>query len=95
MDAYLTCPDTKKLVWLGKPIRQRAGSQEVSYYNQNKHHENFDDTLLNKVLWKFLAEHAHKELRVLFSGEFDDDEYEHISTWDVEAEEYVKNWPPK
>ena len=47
------------------------------------------------MLWKFLADHAHKEIRILFSGEFIDDDYEHISTSDVEAEEYVKNWPPE
>lgn len=93
MDAYLTCPETKKLVWLGKPIRPGANA-DVAYYSQRSDRGNHEDQLLNKVLWKFLAEHARKEIRVLFSGEFVDDEYEHMGTSDVEAEEYVRDWPP-
>ena len=92
MDAYLTCSETKKLIWLGKPIRSE--NDRVVVYSQNEYRYNHQDPLLNKVLWRFLADHAHKDLRVVFSGEFVDDEYEHISTSDIEAEEYVRNWPP-
>ena len=90
MDAYLICPETKKLIWLGKPIRSQ--DDKVLYYNQNYRHCNHDVPLLNKVLWKFLAEHAHKELRVVFSGEYNDDEYVHLDTHESEAEEYVKDF---
>lgn len=93
MDAYLVCPETKKILWLGKPIRP-LGKTDVIFYSQTAECNNHDRTLLNKVLWEFLAEHARKELKVLFSGEFVDDEYEHVSTWDIEAEEYVRDWPP-
>lgn len=93
MDAYLSCPQTRQLLWLGKPIRTIDG-KNVVFYSQNAYRCNHDNPLLNKVLWKFLAEHAHMELRVVFSGEFRDDDYEHVSTHDVEAEEYVKGWPP-
>ena len=58
-------------------------------------YELLNDPLLNKVLWRFLAEHARKELRVAFSGEFNDDEYQHIGTSDIEGENYVKDWPPR
>jgi hypothetical protein len=93
MDAYLICPETKKLIWLGKAIRYEPGI--VSFYSQSVARHNHDDPLLNKVLWRFLAEHARKELRVAFSGEFNDDEYQHIGTHDVEGENYVKDWPPR
>jgi hypothetical protein len=93
MDAYLICPEAKKLIWLGKPIRPDKGSNRVSFYSQNASRDNHEDPLLNRVLWRFLADHAHKELRVVFSGKFVDDEYEHISTSDIEAEEYIKDWP--
>lgn len=93
MDAYLICPQTKQLMWLGKPIRAIDGKRVV-FYSQNAERWNHEKEILNKVLWKFLAEHAHMELRVVFSGEFVDDDYEHISTHDIEAEEYVKDWPP-
>ena len=92
MDAYLTCPETKKSMWLGKPIRR--DNDEVVFYSQNAAQYNHDDLLLNKVLWKFLAEHAHKDLRILFSGEYPDGDYERVSTWDIEAEDYVRDWPP-
>jgi hypothetical protein len=93
VDAYLICAETRKLIWLGKPIRPTSDPGRVIFYSQNASRENYEVPLLNKVLWKFLAEHAHKELGVVFSGEFVDDDYEHISTDDVEAEEYVKDWP--
>ena len=93
MDAYLICPETKKLIWLGKPIRSE--DDVVLYYNQRPGRNNHETVLLNKVLWKFLAEHAHKQLRVVFDGEYNDGEYEHIDTHDVEAGEYVRGWPPE
>lgn len=93
MDAYLICVETKKLIWLGKPIRLTSNPGKVIYYSQNSSYNNHETPLLNKVLWKFLAEHAHKELRAVFSGEYNDDDYEHISTDDVEAEDYVRDWP--
>jgi hypothetical protein len=94
VDAYLICVETKKLIWLGKPIRPKSDPGRVIYYSQNASRHNYEAPLLNKVLWKFLAEHAHQELRAVFSGEFVDDDYEHISTHDVEAEEYVKDLAP-
>ena len=85
MDAYLICPETKKLIWLGKPIRAEDDEARVIFYSQNADLLNHEKKLLNKVLWKFLADHAHRDLRIVFSGEYNDDEYEHISTSDVEA----------
>jgi|SRR6516162_10641800 hypothetical protein len=90
MDSYLICPETNKYIWLGKPIR--SDSDTVIYYSQNAYHYNHEEPLLNKVLWKFLAEHAHKELRIVFSGEFVEDEYEAAWTSDIEAENYVEDW---
>ena len=95
MDAYLICPETRKLIWLGKPITPEDDNPLVVYFNQRSSHQNHENPLLNKVLWKFLADHAHMDLRIVFSGEYNDDEYQHISTSDVEAEEYVRNWPPE
>ncbi len=95
MDAYLICPETKKLIWLGKPIRDADDGARVVYYSQTASRHNYEDNLLNKVLWKFLADHAHRPLMIVFSGEYNDDEYDHIGTSDIEAEEYVMNWPPE
>ena len=97
MDAYLICPETKKAIWLGKPIRTQVAetTDKILFYSQNPDIHNYERTLLNKVLWKFLADHAHKELRIVFSGEYADNEYEQIDTVDVEAEEYVRGWPPQ
>jgi len=99
MDAYLICPETKKALWLGKPIRTMDEShvERVLYYHRGPlgGSLNYNDQLLNMILWKFLAEHAHKDLRVVFSGEFDDDEYERIGSGDVESDEYLQGWPPR
>ena len=97
MDAYLICPETKKAMWLGKAITTEVDENvfDVIYYTQGPRIPNHEKKLLNKVLWKFLSEHAHRELRVVFAGEYDDREYDLIDTVDVEAEEYVAGWPPE
>jgi hypothetical protein len=98
MDAYLTCFETKKAVWLGKPIRfQEAGVARVEYYNRLANEDNHANLVLNKILWKFLAEHAKMELKVLFSGDFDEEEYEEVATGfdDVKTDLYLEGWPRK
>ena len=47
------------------------------------------------VLWKFLAEHAKKDLRVVFSGEFNEDEYLFVAYDELKAAEYLRGWPPR
>ena len=61
MDAFLLCPETREYIWLGKPIRfeDEAGQEQVAYFSQNAKVQNYQDLLLNKVLWKFLAEHEN------------------------------------
>ena len=98
MDAYLICKDSKYALWLGKPIRTVAlekSAERVVFYHRGPKDGiyNHEDPLSNKTLWKFLADNAHKELRVVFSGEFNEDEYEHIGSGDVETENYVHGWP--
>ena len=99
MDAYLICPETRMSLWLGKPIRleDADGTVRTRYYhcgyeNGPLNHEN---SFVNKVLWKFLADHAHRKLKIVFSGECDEEAYETIlPVDDGEAREYIKGWPP-
>ena len=97
MDAFLICPETKKSIWLGKAVRLHENDDldQVEFYHQGPSGGvfNYEDPLLNKVLWKFLAEHANKELRVVADGDYNDDEYERVPTSDIEAELYVEGWP--
>jgi len=101
MDAYLISTDTRKSLWLGKAIRfkHEDGTDRVEYYHRGSAHGslNHETPILNKVLWKFLAEHAHKEVRIVFAGEFDEDEYELVGSGDVEVEiaEYLGSWPSR
>lgn len=99
MDAYLICPETKKEIWLGKPIRveDNNGALRVAYFHRGSSDGpwNHEIDSINKLLWKFLAEHAHKELRVVFSGEYDDDEFDRVAGDEVELEEYVRGWPAR
>lgn len=96
MDAYLICPETRKSLWLGKPIRHydAEGKEFVSHYNRRYTTHNHEDPILNKMLWKFLAEHAHKELRVVFDWEFKEHEYQRVEG-PGDIDEYVENWPPE
>ena len=92
MDAYPICSETKTLVWLGKQISSENSPNKV-ILSHNASRYNHEDLLLNKVLSRFLADNVLKELRVVFGGEVVSDEYERISTSDIEAKEYVRNWP--
>jgi len=56
---------------------------------------NHEISSANKVLWKFLAEHAQMELRIVFSGEFEENSYEQIGTNDADADEYLRGWPDR
>ncbi len=80
---------------LGKPIRAAHDKTQVVFYSFNPMKPNHERPLLNRVLWKFLAEHAHKELRIVFSGEYVEEDFDEIPALDVEAEEYVEVWPPE
>jgi hypothetical protein len=97
MDAFLVCRETRKSLWLGKPIRtmNNDGTERVLYYHWAGAEDppNHEWPLLNKVLWKFPAYHAHLDMRVVFSGEFNEDEYERIGSDDFELEEYLGDWP--
>lgn len=95
MEAYLICEKTRKAICLGKPIREPGGRTEYYHSGPANGDPNHEDALLNRVLWKFLAEHARQELRIVFSGDFRQDDFEFIWTSDVEAENYVWGWPPR
>jgi hypothetical protein len=97
MDAYLICDATRKAMWLGKPIRPTAKDPRILYYHRGGYdgpynHEVQED---NRVLWKFLAENGRHGVRVVFSGEYDEDSYEQVGSDEVETAEYLRGWPPK
>ncbi len=97
MDSYLICDETKKAMWLGKPIRGTTdgNAERVLFYHRGSQEDpyNHEDEVLNKILWKFLADNARKTFRVVFSGEFEEDDYEWVGSGDVETEEYLRGWP--
>jgi hypothetical protein len=101
MDAYLISTETRMSFWLGRAIRfeNKDGSERIEYYHRGPERGalNHEVPVLNKVLWKFLAEHAHKDLRIVFAGEFDEDEYELVGSGDEEVEiaEYLGAWPDR
>jgi hypothetical protein len=94
MDAYLICDATKKAMWLGKSIRSLADNRILFYHRGPAEGPyNHEDIELAKVLWKFLSENGRGGVRVVFSGEYDEDEYERVGSGDVETEEYLRGWP--
>ena len=99
MDAYLLCPETKNAMWLGKPIREETdnNNERVLYYHRGPYNGplNHQNEELNMILWKFLAEHTKKDMRIMFDHEFNEGEYRYIGSDEVETAEYLRGWPPK
>src|SRR5262245_58989244 len=96
--AYFTCPECMVCVWLGKvvypgdrPSEFRVGQREDPPNSRN-------DTL-NRVFWKFLADHAGHTMKVLIEGDKDFEkvieDYVEIGgdeTTSISFDEYLKNW---
>jgi hypothetical protein len=97
MDAYLICDRTRKAMWLGKPIRSLEDKEQVIFFHRGWQGGpyNHEDPELNKLLWKFLADNGREGVRVVFSGEYDEDAYDRVGSGDVETSQYLEGWPER
>jgi hypothetical protein len=98
--AYLTCPETRQMIFLGKAVWTTGDdSRQVSYFHLGPRETapNSQQEELSRAVWRFLADHAGKELRVLLENELKDEgEYVVIggdSKDDIPFDEYLKDWP--
>lgn len=98
--AYLVCKDSKEMVFLGKAVFSSDG-RTVDRYHRGTAEEprNSQRETLNRVLWRFLAKNAGRQIEVLTDEGLDQlpglDEYREIggdSEDDIAVDEYLRNW---
>src|SRR5262245_48209723 len=96
---YLICEDCKVYLWLGKAI---SNADRVQYFHigGSQRFTNIDRPIMNKVLWKMLADHTSHTLRVKVAYEFAVEVgtgYSEIGgegPGDTPFDTYVSGWPP-
>jgi len=69
--AYFVCADCHVKLWLGKAIFEHDPEQPSCFQIRDPNDGeplNSENRILNKVLWKMLADHAGHALRVLVEG---------------------------
>jgi hypothetical protein len=96
---YIVSPGSKQMIWLGKAIcgTDREGNEAVARFHIGDAGEpaNYERDQLNRVLWRFLAENAGKELRVVVEGDGSSlDGFSEIGgelATDISFEEYLKD----
>ena len=66
--AYLNCHKCKQSIWLGKALHKEyiPFAFHIGGPEEPKH---WDRPQLNKVMWKFLADHCHHKIDVLLEGD--------------------------
>jgi hypothetical protein len=88
------------MLWLGKAIHDGAESQS-KYFHMGTSEEppNSARPVLNRALWKMLADHAHHTFRVVTDQ---DPEYKTLEAYvevggdedrDMDFEAYLTGWP--
>lgn len=95
--AYLTCAECSVALWLGKAIC-KGGKVERFHIGQEGDPVNSLNSTLNRVMWKFLADHAGHAIRVIVEGDagFDDiGDYKEIGGDEVTSisiDDYLRGW---
>ena len=102
--AYLICPECRRILCLGKaiwaiPNHQRASPTHFHIGDSNQP-PNWHRRELNQTVWKFLADHAGREIRVIMSKDLDEledlEKYAEIggdTLSDLSVAEYLAEWP--
>ena len=96
--AKLACTDGHVSLFLGKPIRREDESVNSFQMGGKGLLLNGQRPELNKINWTMLADHAEHHLRVLMTGDPDDDpladflEIEGDSVPYIPAEDSLKDW---
>ena len=97
--AWLACTDCKVMLWLGKTVGDDSGGG-IRFFHIGAAEEppNSARPVLNRALWKLLAEHAQHTFRVVTDQ---DSEYKALAEYveiggdedrDIPFETYLKDW---
>ncbi len=100
--ARFVCVSCRIELWLGKAIFKSDSEQPTCFQigsPKNGTPLNSENTILNKVLWKMLADHARHSICVFVEG---DPGYDELGDYaeiggenldkDISFEEYLKGW---
>ena len=85
---YLNCHTCKQTMWLGKALHE--GHQPFAFHigSGPKH---WNRPGLNKLLWKFLADHAAHEIDVRLEHQMSDDMYAYREIGGDEIKDITEN----
>lgn len=97
---YLVCPQCKQLIFLGKIIKDENKQPLYFHIGDEENILHSHNLMMNRVIWKFLAQHAGHSIKVF--REYEDpedymgDDYIEVGgdrIIDISFEEYLKDWP--
>ena len=97
--AWLACTDCQVMLWLGKTVFHEKNGQ-IDFFHRGAAEEppNSARTVLNRVMWKMLADHARDTFRVVTDQ---DPEYASLGEYveiggdedrDIDFDVYLKGW---
>lgn len=95
--AYLTCVECGVALWLGKAI-YKGNRVDRFHMGQESDPANSLNNKLNRVIWKFLADHAGHAIRVIVEGDADFDsigDYQEIGGDEIVSisiDDYLSGW---
>lgn len=71
---YFLCHDCRQCIWLGKALHENhvPYAYHIGSINEGKHWKRPE---LNKIIWKFLADHTHHKIEVMMEHNMSDDMY--------------------
>lgn len=74
---YFVCHDCRQTFWLGKALHR--DHHPFAFHIGNEEPKHWHRPELNKVLWKFLADHTSHRIAVLMEHEMTDDMFTYQS----------------
>ena len=92
--AYFNCHDCRQSVWLGKTLHSDSGP--FAFQRGQSPPKHWNSPQLNKVVWKFLADHTGHHIDVRLESDMTDEMYSYQSIGgdspgDITEEEYLKS----
>jgi len=98
--AWFACTDCQVMRWLGRAVRD-GPDRQIRYFHIGASEDapNSARPVLNRALWKMLADHAHHTFRVVTDQ---DPEYKALEAYvevggdedrDLDFEAYREGWP--
>jgi uncharacterized protein involved in tellurium resistance len=99
--AKFVCTQCKVQLWLGKAIFQTDSDQPTRFQigdTRDTHPLNSENPVLNKVLWKMLADHARHPIHIFVEGDPDYDSTAGFvkiggdESKDITFEQYLEGW---